>query len=400
MPTLEESRRRVKETVQDEVDHEGILADLQDEIDRHNAIKDDLRDNISGSSRRERSNGAAGVGPRERSTKFRFKSGKKDPREDRKRRHRSRRISDEPERGHRTHHKRRKHGEEYPTPPNDRADEEASHPFPREPADPDTTETDAFRASLFDALADDEGAAAYWESVYSQPIHVYQRPTVKDERTGKLEQMSDEEYVSYVKEKMWERKNPEIVQDRQRKEKERKREEEEKTRRREEFVRRKERAAWERAQRWSGGDDDEDNKHREGYEYAFAGEANTASSRGDDPLGSDYANAWIAYLTSWKSLLTSATPTNPSASIPWPVLPGKAVIRPNIEAFMRRAPGNVDANREDNRKALKAERVRWHPDKVQQRFGGKVDAGTMKLVTGVFQIADGIIKELENGKGG
>src|SRR5436190_10673322 len=36
---------------------------------------------------------------------------------------------------------------------------------------PDT----AFRESLFDALADDEGAA-YWESVYGQPIHIYPRP--------------------------------------------------------------------------------------------------------------------------------------------------------------------------------------------------------------------------------
>ena len=49
-------------------------------------------------------------------------------------------------------------------------------------------------------------------------------------------------------------------------------------------------------------------------------------------------------------------------------------------------------------KALKAERVRWHPDKVQQRFGGGVDEGTMRVVTGVFQVVDAVLKEVETGK--
>ena len=39
----------------------------------------------------------------------------------------------------------------------------------------------AFRESLFDAMADDEGAA-FWEGVYGQPIHVYERPAVSDSR--------------------------------------------------------------------------------------------------------------------------------------------------------------------------------------------------------------------------
>src|SRR5436853_946524 len=45
----------------------------------------------------------------------------------------------------------------------------------------------AFRESLFDAMADDEGAM-FWESVYGQPIHNYPK-TYVNQRTGKLEQM-------------------------------------------------------------------------------------------------------------------------------------------------------------------------------------------------------------------
>jgi hypothetical protein len=42
---------------------------------------------------------------------------------------------------------------------------------------------------------------------------------------------------------------------------------------------------------------------------------------------------------------------------------------------------------------LKAERVRWHPDKIQHRFGGNVDEGTMKIVTGIFQIVDDMVEQ-------
>jgi hypothetical protein len=37
---------------------------------------------------------------------------------------------------------------------------------------------------------------------------------------------------------------------------------------------------------------------------------------------------------------------------------------------------------------LKEERVRWHPDKIQQRLGGRVDEAVMRDVTAVFQIVD------------
>ncbi len=73
-------------------------------------------------------------------------------------------------------------------------------------------------------------------------------------------------------------------------------------------------------------------------------------------------------------------------------------MKPNIEAFFERVP--VEDRAERLRK-LKAERVRWHPDKTQQRFGGEVDDGTMKLVTGVFQVVDAMVEaERKNQDGG
>ena len=61
---------------------------------------------------------------------------------------------------------------------------------------------------------------------------------------------------------------------------------------------------------------------------------------------------------------------------------------------MRHAPVTIDDDKGPSQlQALKVERVRWHPDKVQQRFGGTVDEGTMKVVTGVFQVVDDLVEK-------
>ena len=57
-----------------------------------------------------------------------------------------------------------------------------------------------------------------------------------------------------------------------------------------------------------------------------------------------------------------------------------------VEAFFRHGAGveGVDLG-----EVLKRERVRWHPDKMQQRAGdGGIDDETMKAVTAVFQVVD------------
>lgn len=396
MPSLEETRRQVKESLdrqaRDEVDHDNILAGLQDEIDRHNAVKDGLRRDMR-KSKRSRQNSEERS---ERSAKFRFKDGVSDPRK-RKRKHRSQ------QRDRDGHEKSKSY--DYPTPSDDEA--EAAHPFPRDPetdASPSLAPgDDAFRDSLFDALADDEGAH-YWESVYSQPIHVYSRPTVRTS-DGKLEQMNDEQYAAYVKTKMWERKHPEIVLERERSERKRKEEEEERTRRREEFVRRKERQAWERAERKGAkrhmrGSEEEEGEDQ--HEYTFAGEGNQVRDKPakSATAGEDYAAAWSRYLADWDKLQhellaeraeSTADTTIPSKRIPWPILsPSKGVTRDRLEDFLRNAPADDVRSR---LQILKAERVRWHPDKIQQRFGGAVDESTMKLVTSVFQVVDMVFEE-------
>jgi hypothetical protein len=101
--------------------------------------------------------------------------------------------------------------------------------------------------------------------------------------------------------------------------------------------------------------------------------------------------AWDSYTTKWDGLKNAQHPGDGAATktrdmIPWPVLSGQAnhVSKDEIERFLRASK----SWREDSAALLKAERVRWHPDKMQQRFREHMDADTMKLVTAVFQIID------------
>jgi hypothetical protein len=165
-------------------------------------------------------------------------------------------------------------------------------------------------------------------------------------------------------------------------------EEEERTRKREEFVRKKERAAWERSQRWR---DQDDERAEDRYEYAYAQDSSRSATDKQDATDAEYAAAWATYLNAWSDVLTKQREEihdSPPAIIPWPTLQHKPVLKSNIEAFMQRMPATNAAHK---LQMLKAERVRWHPDKIQQRFGGKVDEGTMKLVTGVFQVIDAVV---------
>lgn len=387
MPSIADSRRQVKETLAAELDHDDILASLQEEIDRHNRATEDASDGRPHKKRRSRSE-SRGSDHEDRKAKhlrFRFKSGLKEPKSKRSKHHRS----------------RRERSDETGT---DNAEDGAAHPFPREPEhDGGPSNTQAFQSSLFDALADDE-AAAYWESVYSQPIHVYERP-VQQTPTGKLESMDDETYAAYVQRKMWEKANPEIVIERDRMQRKRQEEAEAKERRREEFVRKRKREAWERAGRAKETKEDED---QEDHEYVFDFSAtNTAPehSKSKTYEQETYAKAWVGYLAAWERLkaeLANPPPTESeeaksvpaSKRIPWPTLHNRPATKRNIEALMQRIPA---ADSKERIKLLKAERVRWHPDKVQQRFAGAVDEGTMKVVTGVFQVVDGLV-ELERGR--
>lgn len=216
-------------------------------------------------------------------------------------------------------------------------------------ADPDA----AFRESLFDAMADDEGAE-FWEGVYGQPIHVYERPAVKGERS-ELEKMTDEEYTRYVRERMWERSHQHIVREREKREKareKRKRDEEE------------ERVEWEKRE-----------KERRTKERLCREQRDIKRMR----------KRWDDYLEYWDA---HAKAVGDSADIPWPTFSGKAtdVTKEAVEEFFAAFPRGGGQSLQD---VLKTERIRWHPDKAQQRWGLDALTGSeMKAITTVFQTID------------
>ncbi|KAK8201905.1 hypothetical protein M8818_005430 [Zalaria obscura] len=257
-------------------------------------------------------------------------------------------------------------------------------------------DNDAFRASLFDAIADDEGAA-YWEGVYSQPIHIYARPVVQTEDGG-VEEMDDEQYVEYVKRKMWERKNPHLVaerRDRERRERERGGEEEEaKRERRRRARRRAEREAWGQSDEddWRRGDRGEGDK-------GFMADVDEALRRGEKRKEAKrWQAAWTAYQAKWEHLKTRTAHgqlagTDLANAIPWPTMSGnlKDADKAQVEDFYLNAPLREEEG-ETRLGLLKTERVKWHPDKIQHRFGGEnVDEDMLRKVTGVFQTLDDMV---------
>jgi hypothetical protein len=106
--------------------------------------------------------------------------------------------------------------------------------------------------------------------------------------------------------------------------------------------------------------------------------------------------AWEKYLASWEEIAKvvkepEVADTKDASKTPlrnllfWPVESGKRrdVNPDSVREFMRRVPsGDLSAT-------LKVERVRWHPDKMQHRYGALgVDDVVMRSVTEVFQIVD------------
>ena len=223
--------------------------------------------------------------------------------------------------------------------------------------DPDV----AFRESLFDALADDEGAL-FWEGVYGQPIHTYPRYREandhddynNDPEKPKLERMTDEEYVSYVQSKMWEKSHQYIFEKRRKREAQRK----------------SDKVAEERNRQWQASFDE--------------------GMRRRDERGRKerWKGAWKAYARKWDETFNDGAEGSMKERISWPVESGKwqDVEKDAVEAFFRHGAGLEGVILGE---VLKRERVRWHPDKMQQRAGsGGVDDETMKAVTAVFQVVD------------
>lgn len=275
---------------------------------------------------------------------------------------------------HRKRHKSSRHQKD---------DHTFQHPTSRLPPD------QAFRESLFDALGDDEGAA-FWEGVYGQPIHTYS-DTYRDDETGELEQMTDEEYAQFVRRKMWEKSWEGIEAAKEEKRRER---EKEKQERRAEEARRS-------AQERKADDHDIFDAHIEAS--LRRGQRRKDRKR--------WQELWQDYLRRWDELRTLAQHRLQNEQgdkeqlflrnkIAWPVESGsrKDIVRDEIERFVRKGISNSESKEDESiafANAIKVERVRWHPDKIQQRYGSlEIDEGTLKGVTAVFQIFDAIWNDL------
>ncbi|KAI1384610.1 uncharacterized protein F4822DRAFT_415708 [Hypoxylon trugodes] len=287
---------------------------------------------------------------RKRTSRFRFKSEKSS----RSRRHRSHdRDRDHNDadhedgtshRRHRHHHRHHRHKRRRTHSPSPLKEPQ------RDPFEPPPLGSEAaFRESLFDAMADDEGAA-YWESVYGQPVHIYSPTRPAADGSGALEQMSEDEYAAYVRQKMWEKTHQGLLEERARRE-ERKKEKEEQEEEKRRLTREMERSLRR----------GEERRRKRGWRERWV----------------EYGEKWNV----WDGTLEG---------IAWPV---KSGLREDVGAdavrdFFVLGIDPTEVGEAEFLAKLKEERVRWHPDKIQQKLGGKVDDAIMRDVTAVFQIVD------------
>ncbi len=316
------------------------------------------------------------------SKKFRFKA-KVSKDHDQRTRSRSSYHSSSSHSGNRHHHRRKRRKVSPPPVDDPSAYDDSNHNLPPEAA---------FRESLFDALGDDEGAA-FWEGVYGQPIHNYPNTSVNQE-TGELEQMTEEEYAQYVRRKMWEKSHEGIEVERENRR--RKQREEEKKR--------------------TGG---EGSRYEADFEKGriFDFEVEESLRRGEQRRQRrHWKTLWEDYLQKWRDLqqLVASMSKNHAHTtkeaqlhnkIAWPVESGRLedLARDQIENFFRNGTKNAGPERDRQialLNALKVERVRWHPDKIQQRYGSLgLDEQTIKGVTAVFQVVDRMWNEWKEQRG-
>lgn len=234
-------------------------------------------------------------------------------------------------------------------------------PTPLNPYDPEPLDSDAaFRESLFDALADDDGAA-YWEGIYGQPIHIYAEPD-STSGNGPLDRMNEEEYASYVRQKMWEKTHAGALEQRAQQDARRK--------------------ATQAALRL-------DKQRKEQMDQAFRDEQKQR-------LSQRWRKRYDEYIRRWDDvpINSKADAKHPSAEtiLPWPVDSGRRedIDRESVQRFFLRGLARENVGETAFAAKLKEERVKWHPDKIQQRLGGRVEQTVMRDVTSVFQSIDSL----------
>lgn len=215
-------------------------------------------------------------------------------------------------------------------------------------------------------MADDEGAA-YWEAIYGQPIHIYPQEAANP-ATGELERMTEDEYAAHVRQKMWEKTHAGLVEERARRQ-----------RAREERAR----AAREREARL-----EEERRIRREVERSLR--------RGDERRRrKEWAGRFQEYAGAWDGW------DGAPEGIPWPTRSGRAgdvADGEEVRRFFVRGLDLEALGEGEFAARLKEQRVRWHPDKMQQKLGGKekADEHVMKDVTAVFQVIDTLYDDIRS----
>lgn len=243
-----------------------------------------------------------------------------------------------------------------------------------------------FREALFSSIKD-PAAAKHWEEVYGQPLHIYPRTQIS--QTGKTVVLDDDAYAEFVKEEMW--KNTSENLERQRSKASQERVWREERHRLQEKLREYRKA---RLRKQGMLEEDQTMVVEEGQ-----------TEEVDQPKVNAWELAWDRYQKGWAALLANAGTVHnvdkdrdphehAHALIPWPVLSGRFddVAKESVEEFFQNAPpANIKLLT-----LLKTDRVRWHPDKMQQQFGArKLDGETLRHVTAVFQIIDRMYSDLK-----
>ena len=199
--------------------------------------------------------------------------------------------------------------------------------------------------------------------------------------------MSEEEYAAYVRTRMWERTREGMLEAQEQLRAERREKEERERKERE----------------WTEG-----RRERERFERAM--EESLRRGR-DRKRGKAWKGLGEGYLKRWEEVDVLRGNGDGGGKVCeelvfWPVESGKrrGVSREAVEEFLRHAlvPASASASgKEDDLLAvLKSERVRWHPDKIQHRYGVLgIDDAVMRSVTEVFQIVDEMWNELKERHG-
>jgi hypothetical protein len=211
--------------------------------------------------------------------------------------------------------------------------------------------------------------------------------------------MTDDEYAAYVRRRMWERTHAGLLEARAERERRRKEEEEEE--------REKRRVAREMERCLLRG---EERRRRRGWRDKWEGyrarwaqwDGATNAAAGGGAQGKHGGDGGVGAIGNDGGGKGGREENKVAATIPWPEGVGDgeggAIDTDAVRTFFVRGIGLEELGEREFAARLKEERVRWHPDKMQQRLGGAVDGGVMRDVTAVFQVVDALWNDTRKSK--